>query len=389
MPTDNINNDETVPDPEPTVPCHVCGDQMPESEISDEMEVRTRLGWHQVYLCESCEGNVYRCEVNARNCHGWDSDGGHTEQGQACSSCLDYFEYCDYCDEYRRGGCDYCREQEEGLIKPYSYKPAPVFHFVTKMGITTAQFPPECALTIGTELEMGAPDADRDEVALVTQEAFGDLVYLKEDCSVSQYNGFEVVSHPFTLDYLRQLDLEGIMSRITSAGGRAHRFADCGLHAHIGRRLFFSNPTALYRMFSLLYSNESKWQTIGGRGDVHWAKWDRAEHGDVMDYVRHAQAVKTGKRNWNKPMRMAQYNRHVAVNLMNDNTIELRYAKATLNASTLRARYEGYFALAMYSLSTKFTSIRDLGRWEPFIEFASAQKLDTFVQYTEDRGVNA
>ena len=380
MTTDNINTEDTVP-PEPTVPCHLCGDQVPESEVHDSMEIRFHRTYTHVYLCEACSYSVSRCEIVMRNCLGWSDDLTYTEDGYACQRCVGYYEYCDYCDEYRRDGCDSCREDECGLIKPYGYKPDAVF-FLGGFRSTTRV---PNGVTVGVELEIGTVEADRYEVAQVVQDSFGDFVYLKDDCSVSQYDGFEIVSHPFTLEYLRELPLEDIMSNIVNAGGRAGRFSDCGLHAHIGRRLFVQNPTALYRMFALLYDNQSKWQAIGGRGDVHWAEWDRRNHGNVMDYVRHAHAVKTGKRNRRGDSRQAQWKRHVAINLMNDETIELRYAKGTLNANTLRARFEGYFGLAMYSLSTKYTNIRELGRWEPFIDFAQSQKLDTFVVYAEAR----
>ena len=143
-----------------TVTCDNCGDRI----WRDSAE-----GDSFYTLCHDCYTNCYtRCEDCGRLVH---------------DSNVYYFEGDDY---------PYCRDCFDRLngkaIKNYSYKPEPIFYG-------------EGPLFLGVELEIdkGGEDSHNAQTLLDIANADEEKIYCKHDGSLN--DGFEIVSHPMSLDY--------------------------------------------------------------------------------------------------------------------------------------------------------------------------------------------
>jgi hypothetical protein len=102
----------------------------------------------------------------------------------------------------------------------------------------------------------------------------------------------------------------------------------------------------------------------------------------MIEYVKyaHSQGIKGLQSN---------YERYVAINLQNTNSIELRFFKGTLRPLTLQARVEAVHAVAEYSVATRHNvNIKQAYDWERFRNWvASSKKYNAFHKYAETKGV--
>src|SRR5690606_18501549 len=85
------------------------------------------------------------------------------------------------------------------------------------------------------------PNDDYDDMEAVAVELSSQHkeIYCKEDAST---DGFEIVTHPCTVDYLlNNFDWKGLTSYLLSEGYVSHstRYGvSCGLHIHVSRKYF-------------------------------------------------------------------------------------------------------------------------------------------------------
>ena len=151
------------------------------------------------YVCQNCaEFYYYQCDdcgeyVSARRL--W-VDRNRT----ICDLCNDNYCICDDCDSVVRSEdihymegyyyCDDCAPNHRSIIRDYNYKPLPEFYGELS-DIVKGYY--------GLELEIDDGEY-REEAARCIQDAGGDCIYLKHDGSLSS-DGFEIVTHPATLEY--------------------------------------------------------------------------------------------------------------------------------------------------------------------------------------------
>ncbi|MGN1411442.1 MAG: hypothetical protein ACI4WH_02890 [Oscillospiraceae bacterium] len=150
--------------------CDCCGDLI---WCSDD------FGEDGVILCEDCYNNHYcRCEccnelLNENDVYWLDDD---------C--------YCEEC---------YNNRLANEVIEDYSYKPEPIFYG-------------EGNRYYGIELEVdkGGSYSNYAEQILDTANVRNQHIYIKSDGSLD--DGFEIVSHPMTLDYhINEMDWESVL----------------------------------------------------------------------------------------------------------------------------------------------------------------------------------
>lgn len=184
------------------------------------------------FTCESC-GEVY----HSNDCY-TDDD---TEQ-RYCESCYDNLgRTCDSCgrrcprDEmtHLRNVGDVCSRCSSGMpIHHYGFKPDPIFFPPKKIVQETENYYP-CHPTqvyMGIELEIHCQNImdslnvfnDRDKERL----------YCKEDGSVR--HGFEIVSHPMTLEGHREFDWVDFCQRMYDSGAKGN-LDNHGIHIHISK----------------------------------------------------------------------------------------------------------------------------------------------------------
>ena len=115
-------------------------------------------------------------------------------------------------------------------IEEYSYKPDPVF-----LGYT------EDNLSLGVEIEVDKGTNMHQTTKELNYSFWG--IYLKHDGSLGRC-GFEIVSHPATLDYhMNELGGDKIMSICQENEYKSHDTQTCGLHIHMSRTFLGKDET--------------------------------------------------------------------------------------------------------------------------------------------------
>ena len=301
--------------------CSICGAVLEEGEV--------RVFGTQT-MCEDCfEEYTTVCEC----CHErvWRSDTESDNYTTVCGACYDdYFTRCENCDTIIRREdaiydidddypyCDECYDKlDEKPIKPYNYKPEPIFYGSGD-------------LFYGVELEI-----DKGGEYNASAECLMDIVnkdsvhmYCKHDGSINC--GFEMVSHPMTLDYhLNNMSWLDVFNIAVSLGYRSHNTNTCGLHIHVSRSAFGDTHEKQEDAISrIVYFVEAHWNEL--------LKFSRRTVGSIMHWASRYGIADTAKLTYDKAKKKC-LNRYVAVNLNNTHTIEFRIFRGTLRYKTFIA----------------------------------------------------
>src|SRR5699024_5639288 len=94
-------------------------------------------------------------------------------------------------------------------------------------------------LYMGVELEIdeGGEDEDSAEEIYYIANRTADHLYMKHDGSLD--NGFELVSHPMTLNYHKgKMPWRDILRKAINLHYRSHQAETCGLHIHVNKHAF-------------------------------------------------------------------------------------------------------------------------------------------------------
>ena len=175
-------------------------------------------------MCEHC----YNAQTTVCDCCGdriWRDEAEGSNNITLCRHCFDYnYINCESCgrlihndDAYYDDDDDYpyCSEYYERIhhssIKPYSYKPEPVFYGSGN-------------LFIGVEIEIdrGGYINNNAQKILDIANADAEHIYCKYDGSID--DGFEIVSHPMTLNYhTNEMNWLDIFEKAVDMGYRSHQ----------------------------------------------------------------------------------------------------------------------------------------------------------------------
>ena len=282
------------------------------------------------FCCNSCNHYVSR-EYRRR----W-------RNGSYCDTCIEENLYtCDECGiQYWDGDghdCEYNEEYDDGIIRDYGYKPRPFFFGKHNN--------PKERLYFGFELEVESMGDDRRDCAECVQNSLGERVYLKEDGSLN--NGFEIVTHPHSLEeYQKNFDWSSFTT-FRRIGLRSWDTSTCGLHVHVSRDAFgipYDNRTDNFsehirsrqthemKFIKLIYDNERQVCRLAGRTSPNYANFE--DKGNIVRKVKHDDT---------------RGGRHAAVNTMNDSTLEVRIFKGSLRPERVLSAIEFVHAAVEYT----------------------------------------
>lgn len=343
--------------------CDCCGE-----EISEE----TGTWVDDRFLCENCVDT--EC-VTCERC----GEVIFTENSESdsnlclCRSCYEeHYRYCECCNRlilnentFWRNDlpyCERCFEEFEDEIEDYSYKPDPIFYGDGK-------------LFLGVELEVDQGGKD-DENALILKDIANirnEHIYIKSDSSLE--DGFEIVSHPMTLEYHQhEMDWESVLQEAVHLHYRSHQTNTCGLHVHVNRNAFGSNQAEQEAVIErILFFVEKHWNELfqfSRRSEYNMNRWS-ARYG----------YEKSGKEILKKAK--SDYNRYVAVNLRNYETIEFRLFRGTLKYNTFLATLQMVKAICDAAIFMSEEEIDKLS-WSEFVGNLSESEL---IQYLKERNL--
>jgi len=362
------------------IPCHNCNTEHKPDDLVTNRNVELLCEDCRIW-CERCEEYDYAdnsryvngygtyCEVCSDNYTFWcesceetysDNDSSYEVADIGvywCEGCCQSnANWCDECDHYTRSECEDCGGGR--LINQYSYKPDPVFYGDDKN-----------KLYFGIELEMEIRDNNLEDSASYVIEMLGDFTYLKEDSSISGggYRGFELVSHPATLDYFADhKNLWATLDYLRKVHtARSWDAKSCGLHIHISRA-GFKGGAHTHRFLSLIYKNSDKMMKLGGRSSTY------AKFSDVWQYDEYDRPYFTLANKVAHPSR-AMTERYSAVNTQNEHTLELRFFRGTMNPSSVLSAIQLAHATVEYTRDLTLSDVK-MGAlsWEWFADWIQA-----------------
>jgi len=362
------------------IPCASCDSEHSPDDLASNRNGEKLCEDCRIY-CERCEEFDYSdgsryvngygiyCEVCADNYTFWCESCEETYSDNHSSyevadigvywcegCCHDNANWCDSCDQYNRDECE-C-DSGSRLINNYSYKPHPIFYGDDKNN-----------LHFGIELEMEIRDNNLSDSASYIREMLGEFVYLKEDSSINSggYRGFEMVSHPATLDFFTNhknlwtsLDY---LRRVHTA--RSWDAKSCGLHIHISRK-GFKGGAHTHRFLSLIYKNSDKMMKLGGRSSTY------AKFNDVWQFDEYDRPYFTLKHKVAHPSR-SMTERYSAVNTQNEHTLELRFFRGTTNPEGVLSAIQLAHATVEYTRELTLSDVK-MGAltWEWFADWIQA-----------------
>ncbi len=302
-----------------TVTCNNCGERIwRENERGDDAHT----------LCISCYENCYtNCEDCGRLIH---NDDAYYEDGE------DY-PYCQNCFE----------KLNDNAIKNYSYKPEPIFYGSGN-------------IFYGVELEIdkGGEENGNAQQLIDIANRNGEHIYCKHDGSI--HDGFEIVSHPMTLDYhTNNMNWLGVLEKAIEMEYRSHNTSTCGLHVHVNRSAFGKTYEEQEQVIKrIIFAVEKWWNEL--------VKFSRRTAENLNQWAaRYATISSTATETYDKA-KGKHMGRYVAVNLENSNTIEFRLFRGTLRYKTFLATLQLVDEICFYAIRLSDKEMEELS-WSDFV----------------------
>lgn len=317
-----------------TVICYHCGKRI-WREDND--------GNRDIPLCNRCYDNHY---TNCEEC------GRLVSYDDACYFTDDDYPYCHEC---------YDRINSKS-IHDYSYKPEPLFYGSGH-------------LFMGVELEIdhGGESCEKAEDILCIANPDDDRLYIKHDGSIE--DGFEMVSHPMTLDYhSNHMCWRDIFSKAIELGYHSHKTSTCGLHIHVSRSALGKDYEHIEDTVArIVFFVEKHWDKL--------LKFSRRTEENINRWASRYGISKNTKETY-KNAKDRHMGRYVAVNLENYNTVEFRLFRGTL-------RYETFIATLQLIQHICDTCIKltdnklEKQTWDEFVKDIQYDELINYLKLKE------
>lgn len=348
--------------------CECCGACLNEEEVSE---------FDGQFLCSDCLST----ETTHCSCCGeriWVSNNSGDSHITLCESCYEtYYTHCNDCDRiiHRDHACYYDEEpycqscydrcSEERSIKDYGYKPEPIFY-----GDGNRFF--------GVELEVddaGEDDDNAYEVIRTANRNGKEHIYCKHNGSLDE--GFEVVTHPMTLDYhLNKMPWKEVLSELRSMSYCSHNAGSCGLHIHVNRSTFGETTKKQEECIGrVLYLFEKFWSEL--------LKFSRRSYSQLERWAARYVYKDNPKEMLDHAKKGSSNGRYSCINLQNYYTIEFRIFRGTLKYNTLIATLQLVNRVCSVAFSFSDEEIQALS-WSEFVSYCTEPEL---VQYLKERRI--
>ena len=349
-------------------PCGVCHALHPLEDLQcfDDTLICPECLDNNVVLCTRCGERIWR-----------EDDQGDEVSGHLCQTCYDrYYNTCDECrtvipeqDAYYEDDdrvlCHdcHCLRRSRYSINDYSYKPDPIFY-----GSDT--------LYMGVEIELdeGGESDNQARKLLEIANAESERIYCKHDGSLN--DGFEVVSHPMTLDYhMKSMPWQAVLEKAKQLDYRSHQAKTCGLHVHVNRTAFGDNIAEQEDVIArILYFFEKHWEEL--------LKFSRRTHRQMEQWANRygykdspMEILDTAKKGF-------RGFRYTAVNLTNSATIEFRLFRGTLRYNSFIAALQIIDRICAMATCLNDDELKQLS-WTTFV--AGCTQYPELVQYLKER----
>jgi len=370
MPTE-VDDEEVVEDTRRTCPgCHERID--PGREAQD--------GYYGEYYHRRCTRPCARC-VTRRATENLTTFVVEGEEVMLCEDCHGYCDHCGsnrvpyyeeqyYNDRHDEWRCEPCGggTRDDGSIEGYSRTRA-------VMWLKTAEdraLTKEDRMYLGFELEIHTSNYTAGPIKDWAAEHLGDrnAISCKEDSSVS---GFEIVSQPMTPDFFEQVDWDSFFSMLNEHYPLPHGDDEPtghGLHVHVGRRAFGGDDIAV-AAYAYLLSQGTHLDRIARRDPSHYClKVAKPVSVAIVSAESTSDNPEKFAVQANRARNMGYRPGRDAINLGNEQTVEIRAFKSTRVADELRNAVRVTYVGAEYVRSLRMAKVGMSGRVLHWAEFA-------------------
>lgn len=348
--------------------CAECGEIFSEDHMNYfNNEAFCEECFHKVtVICDNCGTRIWRDNA--------EGNGVYT----LCSDCYDNcYTNCEECgrlihneDAYYEDGSDYpyCRECFEKLndyaIKNYSYKPEPKFY---GSGVNF--------YGIELEIDKGGEESSKAQQLIDIANQSDERIYCKHDGSIQ--NGFEIVSHPMSLDYhSKNMNWREIFEKAIELEYRSHNTSTCGLHIHCSRSAFGETyeqqDAAIGRVVFFVEKHWNELVRFSRRTSENLNRWA----------ARYATISSTTGETYKKSKDRC-LGRYVAVNLENFNTIEFRLFRGTLRYKTFIATLQLVDEICYWAQNLSDYEMENMS-WLDFVQRILPKKAE-LIEYLKEK----
>ncbi len=348
--------------------CSLCG---------KELQGENMLEFNGRRLCGECfENNTTTCDCCGKRI--WNCDSRGDANITLCNNCYEYnYTTCERCgriihndnacyfDDDDYAYCEECKEQiEEAPIKSYNYKPEPIFYGSGN-------------LFYGVELEVdkGGEDNANAQTLLDIGNVRNERIYCKHDGSIN--DGFEIVSHPMSLEYhINNMNWLRIFEDATAMGYRSHNTSTCGLHIHCSRSAFGKDYEEREKSIArLVFFVEKHWNEL--------VKFSRRTPENLNRWAAKYATISNTTEETYKKAKEKHMGRYVAVNLENDDTIEFRLFRGTLRYKTFIATLQLVDEICFYAINLTDKEIEEI-TWSDFVSRILPKKFE-LIEYLKSK----
>lgn len=330
--------------------------------LNDDVDnVNTRYG-NETWCIECKDDDAFYCDICNEFFEKSYYDYRIINEETVCERCVaNEYMYCNECDRYvldrdydfDEEMCIDCLNQNNRINSYHTHKDGK--KKIEYFGVKSKK----CAgkhRHIGFELEIDTlyDIAQQNEEKLVDKlsNLLGKHVYFEHDSSLE--NGFEIISQPHTIDAFNTIDWSQMLNLISEHGYRSHDTNTCGLHLHFSREFFGANNdkrgTSLAKLLLFYNYFYAKLVIISRRKFENAERWADAYHENIEQIKLIAKQSKYA-------------NRYKAVNLTNDDTIEFRLGRGTLNAKSFNAWVDLHVNFVRNSTRIKYDDVYNWDSW--------------------------
>jgi len=341
---------ETDAEPEDIITCHHCGAAI---EDEDHHDVHTDDGL-QPYCPDCFNEHCFRCPDCDKNYLNEDHRIVYCGRN-LCRSCSDNYYYCEGChnyvhhDDFGDGDyCNNCAEQRDTGVDGYHEN-------------DDWEFIGQCKPSwkgkwrgIGVELEIDREAENKGMERCTVSDIRQYCRDIKFEYDGSLDYGFEIITHPHTVEEFYNIDWDSILGVCKANGYTSHSAPKCGLHVHFSRLMFGPNEKRQANAISKLINFfELFWEDI--------LKVSRRTQQQADDYARKYGV--TGIRNIKRLGKSKSEGRYYAVNNENYETVEIRIMRGTLNLKSFLACIDFCVTIVRNSRLVTWKDIANAAKW--------------------------
>ena len=232
---------------------------------------------------------------------------------------------------------------------------------------------------LGLELEMENTEdtSYRGDLINAIVDITDEDVFFQRDGSLD--NGVELITMPATLAYhMERMQWSSICDIAKEHGFRSHDTRTCGIHIHASRYALADNYEGRELVIAkLMIIIEKHWDHVvnfSRRDMSRIEQWAKKPSESFLETDTIEEIIEKSK--------YGEYDRYTALNLRNDNTIEFRFFRGTLNHNTLIA------SLQLVETLIKFCQNNDIAEiFKSSFREIIASDYDELNEYIQERGL--